>query len=227
MYAFRRCRGMKLAIFDMAGTVINENGAVYTTLYGTMYDFGLNITPADIKPWHGANKYEVLDHFLTKESAQSEFGTRQKQLRTLFNDNLKQVYFSRKSVSLINPHVPQLFESMRNNGVRVALNTGYSRDIQLAIINNLNMGGMIDDHIASDEVRRGRPYPDMIHKLMINNDIEDPSRVMKVGDTMNDILEGKWAGCAKVYGVLSGAGMENELKDAGASEVINSIMDLK
>lgn len=218
---------MKMAVFDMAGTVINEGGAVYDTLYETMRTFGLSLVPDDINQWHGANKYEVLDHFLTKESTPSEFSARSRRLKELFNDNLKQTYFARNSVSLIDPRVPQLFDEMRCNGVRIALNTGYSSEIQLAIINNLRLGGMIDDRVASDEVRRGRPYPDMIHRLMLNNDIDDPTRVMKIGDTPNDILEGKRAGCAKAYGVLSGAGTREVLNKAGATEILNSIVDLK
>lgn len=227
MHAFRRCRGMHMAVFDMAGTVIDEGGAVYKTLYETMRAFGLSVGPRDVDRWHGASKYEVLDHFLANESTVGEFAQRQRDLHRLFEDNLKQIYFSRNSVKLIDPSVPQLFEGMRLNGTKVALNTGYSSDIQLAIINNLRLGGAIDDRIASDEVPRGRPHPHMIEQLMINNGIEDPRRVMKVGDTPNDILEGIRAKCAKQYGVLSGAGTHDSLKRAGATEVLNSVLDLK
>lgn len=216
-----------MAVFDMAGTVINEGGAVYTTLYETLRNYGLNVTPEDITKWHGANKYEVLDHFLDRESTKVEFMTRRYALRDMFEDNLKQTYFTRNAVKLIDPSVPKLFEGMRWNGTKIALNTGYSSEIQLAIIKNLHLDEIIDDKIASDEVVRGRPYPHMIEQLMVNNNIDDPSRVMKVGDTPNDILEGRRAKCAKQYGVLSGAGTHDSLKKAGATEVLNSIIDLK
>ena len=227
MHAFRRCRGMHMAVFDMAGTVIDEGGAVYKTLYETMWMFGLSVEAHDVDKWHGASKYEVLDHFLAKESTVGEFAQRQQELHRLFEDNLKQIYFSRNTVKLIDPSVPQLFEGMRLNGTKVALNTGYSSDIQLAIINNLRLGEAIDDKIASNEVPQGRPHPHMIEQLMINNGIDDPRRVMKVGDTPNDILEGIRAKCAKQYGVLSGAGTHDSLKRAGATEVLKSIINLK
>ncbi len=133
MHAFRRCRGMRMAVFDMAGTVIEEGGAVYKTLYETMRAFGLSVGPRDVDGWHGASKYEVLDHFLVKESTVGEFAQRQRDLHRLFEDNLKQTYFSRNAVKLIDPSVPQLFEGMRLNGTKVALNTGYSSDIQLDV----------------------------------------------------------------------------------------------
>ena len=189
--------------------------------------FGLSVGPRDIDSWHGASKYEVLDHFLLKESTVGEFRQRQQEIHRLFEDNLKQTYFTRNAVKLIDPSVPKLFEGMRWNGTKIALNTGYSSEIQLAIIKNLHLDEIIDDKIASDEVVRGRPYPHMIEQLMVNNNIEDPSRVMKVGDTPNDILEGRRAKCAKQYGVLSGAGTHDSLKKAGATEVLNSIIDLK
>ena len=227
MHACRRLRGMRLAVFDMGGTVINEGGLVYKTLYETLLSFGLNVTPHNIEQWHGANKYEVLDHFLKLESNSTEFLERQHILRQKFDDNLKQQYFSKKSVKLIDPSVPELFDKIRYNGTKIALNTGYSKEIQSAIINNLHLNNIIDDKIASNEVRRGRPYPDMINKLMIRHDIYDPKRVAKIGDTQNDIYEGKHAGCAKLIGVLTGAGTRDSLNKAGATEILNSIIDLK
>ena len=227
MHAFRRCRGMQMAVFDMAGTVINEGGMVYSLLYETMHNFGLDLVPGDVNQWHGASKYAVLDHFLRRESTQAEFPERRRQLRDIFNDNLKQCYFSKNAISLVSPEIPELFNGMRYHGTIVALNTGYPTDVQMAIIHNLRLGGMIDDRVASDEVRRGRPYPDMINKLMLNNDIDDPGRVMKIGDTPNDILEGKRAGCAKTYGVLSGMGTREALKKAGATDILDSLLDIK
>ena len=50
----------------MAGTVIDEKGIVYDTLYDTMRSFNMPITENDIKINHGKNKYEVLDFFSKK-----------------------------------------------------------------------------------------------------------------------------------------------------------------
>ena len=67
----------------------------------------------------------------------------------------------------------------------------------------------------------------MIEQLMINNGIEDHSWVMKVGDTPNDILEGIRAKCAKQIWISLWGGTHDSLKRAGATEVLNSILDLE
>ena len=46
-----------------------------------------------------------------------------------------------------------------------------------------------------------------------------------IGDTMNDIMEGRNANCGLSIGVLSGAGKKNELNTV-ANMVLNNISDL-
>ena len=41
-------KDIKILVFDMAGTTVNEKGIVYETLYDTMKNFGLNIKKEDI-----------------------------------------------------------------------------------------------------------------------------------------------------------------------------------
>ena len=57
-------QNVKMLVFDMAGTTINEKGIVYNTLYDTMKDYGLNVERYEMHMWYGANKYEVLNHYL-------------------------------------------------------------------------------------------------------------------------------------------------------------------
>ena len=58
---------VRAIVCDMAGTTVNEGGIIYKTLYNTIKNFNLQIgKESDIEQWHGANKYEVLDHYLRK-----------------------------------------------------------------------------------------------------------------------------------------------------------------
>ena len=78
-------------------------------------------------------------------------------------------------------------------GVLVALGTGFSRSI------------------ASDEVPRGRPHPDMIDALREKLGVTEPGRVAKIGDTPSDLLQGTAACCGWVIGVTRGSHSEQEL----------------
>src|SRR6185503_9610147 len=61
-----------------------------------------------------------------------------------------------------------VFHALKDSGIRVALDTGFNRVIVDAILQRLGWcdSGVIDVTVASDEVARGRPYPDLIERAM-------------------------------------------------------------
>lgn len=220
--ANKRYSNIKMLVFDMAGTTINENGIVYETLFETIKSFGLNVSRNDIPKWHGLNKYEVLNNHLETNSI-----IEQKKIADIFNNSLKEKYFFDNKVKLISPILPLFFNRIRENDIKIGLNTGYPHEIQSAIINKLGMYEFIDDSVSSDQVPFGRPYPYMIQKLMNNNNITNKNTVIKIGDTKNDILEGLNADCRASIGVLSGAESKIMLESAGADAIINTVVDIK
>lgn len=224
---YQICSNIKMIVFDMAGTTVNEQGIVYKTLYDTIKSFGLNINKGDIDKWHGANKYEVLQYYLEKDNNITEdLQIKMKNdLYQKFNNNLKDRYFSSSNIKLIDNNMPELFNNLRKKDIKITLNTGYSQEIQESIISKLHMKDFIDDYISSDLVSKGRPEPFMIQKLMEKNRILSPNNIIKIGDTPNDILEGKNANCLYSIGVLSGADCEKKLSQA--DYIINNIMDIK
>ncbi len=225
----RNFKNIKMLVFDMAGTTVNEKGIVYDTLYSTIKDFGINVLREDINSWYGYNKYEVLNHYLENsynKNSHTDIKTNvRQQLYTNFDNNLREQYFESSNLELIDKGMPNLFNSIREKDIKICLNTGYSKDIQESIINKLNMKDFIDDYISCEEVKKGRPYPYMIHKLMERNNISHSKHIIKIGDTKNDILEGRNANCMASIGVLTGA--EKRINLMSANAILNSVMDIK
>ena len=200
----------------MAGTVINEGGLVYKTLYKTLKNNNIPVKESDMNDWHGQQKRQVIsnmiDKYLPHEIHKGEI---KNYCYDEFDVNLDDAYFGKHSrIALIDPELPNFFQRLRFNGVKVALNTGYERNFQKKIINHFNMNEYIDDFISSDDVRMGRPYPYMIHRIMERNDIISVKHVAKVGDTRNDVLEGKNAGCGITIAVQTGAGVAKDFLEA-------------
>ena len=215
----------RLLISDMAGTTIQEKNIVYNSLFNTIKMIKPNILKVEISKFTGHNKIDVIKHFVTEEKMDSP-NTVIRNLNSEFNYFLKKEYMNNSSVKLIKPDLPEYFNMLRYNGVKVALNTGYNMDIQNLLIDKLNMFDFIDDYISSEEVTKGRPYPYMVHELMERNNIDNVSEVIKVGDTIADIREGKNAGCDTV-GVLSGADTLIMLKKERPSFVVNDITNIR
>ena len=226
MSKFYLDKSIKLLVCDMAGTTINEGGIVYKTLYNTIKGYDIFIKPDDMKNWYGVNKTEVLQHFINTDIEYRNNNTILPQMLASFKRNLKKSYFEDKNVKLMDPGLPDLFNGFRDRGIKIALNTGYSVDIQEALIDTLDMRDFTDGYISSESVPNGRPEPFMIQELMTRFDITDSNQVVKIGDSINDILEGKNAGCHKSIGVLSGAESREKLLENGADIVIDSVMDL-
>jgi len=219
-----------MIIFDMAGTVVNEKGLVYDTLYNTMKTVGLNVTEENVHNWYGHNIHGVLDEELKStfpDYSENEFNTLQLKLYTNFERNLLQNYVKPGNLSLIDEGIIDMFNDMRKNYYKICLNTGYPHYIQKFIISKLGLDKCIDSYIASDEVKGGRPFPYMIHTLMDRHHIRCSENVIKVGDTPIDMREGITSRCGKTVGVLTGVGTEDELYKSGASYVIDSVMDLE
>ncbi len=58
------CRGITLMVCDMAGTVINEGGLVYKTIYNTLKGNNIPVKATDIDNWHGKHKLEVINDMI-------------------------------------------------------------------------------------------------------------------------------------------------------------------
>lgn len=222
----------KMLVFDMAGTTVNENGIIYHTIYDTLKILNFDVYKDDIPTWYGRSKSEILLHYLNKKhnnfngyEIHQNNNIFEQELIYTFKRNLKNNYFYKGNIKLMDKGMPDLFNRLRDNDIKITLNTGYDSDIQQTIIDNLKMDEFVDDYVSSSDVLNGRPYPDMINLLMKRNEISNPNQIIKFGDTKNDILEGNNARCFLSVGVLTGAENEEGLSKAGC--IMNSVMDIK
>lgn len=217
-----------LLVSDMAGTVVNEGGVVYQTLQRVMIEDGLDVPDEAMHPWHGAKKEAVIEHFAQAQGTRPEdMEARIVKLSDNFLAAIEDSYFSdNSSVTFIHPELPAWIGSLRAAGVKVALDTGYPARIQQGLVKKLGFDQLVDGYISAYDVKEGRPYPYMIHRLMEQLGIENVRRVAKVGDSVRDIEEGHNAGCGLVIGVTSGADSAEDLLAAGAdviADVVTSI----
>lgn len=222
---------ISLLVCDMAGTVINEQGQIYRSLFNTLKDLGYNPDINDLENWGGKEKRQILTQEIFKSTSMGEYipsDLIQKvdEAEEKLIEDLKYNYFNKSCVSLMDDELFDFFDCARINGIRIALNTGYSKEFQREIVNHFNLDLHVDDFISSEEVKYGRPYPYMIHTLMSRFDIRHPKHVAKVGDTKNDMKEGVNACCGINIGVLTGFDSMDNLLDSGADVIVNKITDL-
>lgn len=219
-------KSVKMIVCDMAGTTVNEGGLVYKTLFNTIKGYDIYIKEDEMKDWYGVNKTQVLQYFINRDPEYKDNEAILPQMLNSFKKSLRKSYFDDGVVKLIDPNMPRLFNRLRKNNIKIALNTGFSVDLQEALLESLKMRDFIDGYISSESVVHGRPEPYMINELMDRFKITDSKSVVKIGDSKADMQEGKNAGCGTTIGVLTGAESKENLLEAGADIVLNSVMEI-
>jgi HAD superfamily hydrolase (TIGR01509 family) len=116
----------------------------------------------------------------------------------------------------------EVIHTLRERGLRLALVTSSSGP--LPFLDRWGIRASFGEIIGRDDVRRIKPDPEGLLLALARLGLE-PGQVLNVGDTPLDVRAGIAAGVETV-GVLTGAGTEAQLRDAGAREVLRSLADL-
>ena len=126
------------------------------------------------------------------------------------------------------PYAVQTFARLKKAGLRVILDTGFSRPIVDTILARLGWrnSALIDATVASDEVPRGRPHPDLVMKAMELAGVRQSQAVAKIGDTPSDLEEGLAAGCGFVIGVTNGSHTAAQLQPYHHTHLIANLGEL-
>lgn len=217
---------VRLAIFDMAGTTVADNNNVAEAFQKAFYANGIGKSLGDANPLMGYHKPLAIQMLLEQLGQEPDAAIIEK-IHDDFQDQMLDFYEYDAAVRPVNG-AEDVFEKLKEQGIRIALNTGFSRTIADTIIHRFQWKekGLIDYVIGSDEVEKGRPYPYMIRQLMKTAGIQDAKEVMKVGDTTVDIEEGKNAGCQYVIAVTTGAAHTDELRAMNPTHIISHLSEI-
>lgn len=218
---------IELVVFDIAGTTVRDDDAVAETLRATLAAVGVLAPLPRVNAVMGLPKPDALRRLLADDAKGALLLPRLDALHADFIARMIAHYREAPDIAPIDG-AAAVFATLRRAGTRVALDTGFSRDITAAVLARLDWreGELVDATICSDEVARGRPYPDMIHALMARCGVRDPAHVAKVGDTPADLLEGTAAGCRLVIGVTSGSHRADELRAHPHTHLVDSVRDV-
>jgi phosphonatase-like hydrolase len=227
-------KNLKLIVFDMSGTTVKDYGEVLNCFYDALVISKIYVEKSYINTMMGWSKIEVFEA-LWRENLKGE--------KTIDPDFLnKTVQFEAQNSFRIfkdlledwyemNPIEPtkgclELFDFLKQNDIKIALNTGFYREVADIICQKLNwtQDHTFDFSITSDEVEKGRPAPFMIQKALQHFNITDPRQVAKIGDTPSDLQEGRAAGVWS-FGVTNGTHTHEQLAAHDCDGLFESLVD--
>ena len=218
-----------LVVFDIAGTTVRDKGNIAEAFIDAFKEFGISVPIEEVNKVMGWRKKDaiiiLLDQFTPDNETYSDELV--DQIHDAFIQNMISFYENDEDLQPLD-YAEELFQQLRANNIKVALNTGFTKDITEVILRKLNWreGQMIDFVVCSDEVPEGRPYPYMIQELMKRSEIIDAKQVVKVGDTEVDVQEGRNADCGLVIGITTGAYSKELLEQYMPDKVIDHLSEL-
>ena len=213
---------LDLAIFDIAGTTVEDKGQVQSAFSAALSDFGIRVTREQIQAVRGASKRQALRSLIAPGPEQNRLA---EAAYTAFKDHLARRYAADGVKATAGAQ--EVFRQLRERGARVALNTGFDRDITALLLDALGWdSGVVDAVICGEDVPQGRPAPYLIFRAMEATSTLNVRRVAVVGDTTLDLQAGCNAGVGWNIGVLSGAHDRQMLEAAPHTHLITSVGEL-
>lgn len=216
----------EMVVFDMAGTTVDEQNLVYKLLHQTLVDDGYDCS-LDMVLAIGAGKEKkaALQDILIELGVFAPQLTAAS-LHSLFKDRLKEAYLQAPILPM--PGAEMVFAQLTQMGLKVVLNTGYDRATAEQLLHRLGwvIGEQINGLITASDVTKSRPAPDMIELAMQQFGIDQSANVVKVGDSIIDIEEGKNAGCGLTIGITTGAHDAHMLQLAEPNHIIHQLSEL-
>jgi phosphonatase-like hydrolase len=217
---------IKMVVFDMAGTTVNENNVVYKTLRIAINEAGFDFTLDQVlEQGAGKEKKQAIRSILTAFAGIQDEELTDKIYKNFFG-KLTEAY-NREEI-LPQKNAAELFAELKKRDILSILNTGYDRATAQSIVDKLGWkeGEDFDGLVTATDVGRNRPEPDMILFAMKRFNLTDANQVVKVGDSAIDIEEGRNAGCGLSIGITTGAHTADQLQAAQPDKIIDDLMEV-
>lgn len=248
---------IKAIVFDWAGTTVDYGSQAPIIAFQQAFEsFGITVPTAEIRADLGLDKLDHVKKIMAKPDVQDKW--REKHPNDSISQAVDQIYrrFQTEIVqvlaktSQLKSGLVELVAYCQQRGIKYASTTGYTSEMLGHVIPLAAKQGYTPEiNVTSDLTNGiGRPNPDMLLYAMDKMGVEGPHSVIKVGDTVNDILEGK-AAHAITVGMVEGGNLigltedeynslsiakQNSLKNraitilenAGADYVIDNLQDL-
>ena len=247
---------ISMVVFDWAGTTVDYGSCAPMDVFKLVFDeAGVILSRQEINGPMGLEKKTHIRSLLSLENAKEQWNVRYG--RKWNEEDVNNLYerFEKKLREVVADYskpidgVAETIGILREQGVKIGSTTGYNNDIMSRVIPAAEKFGYSPDCVITPDVTGlGRPAPFMLFECMRQLNVYPVKCVVKVGDTITDIMEGKNAGVWSI-GLLEGSNLlgirkeeyenlsETELSElkkettakyinAGADMVIDNIKEL-
>jgi phosphonoacetaldehyde hydrolase len=180
-------------IFDWAGTAVDFGSlAPVRALQRLFAGRGLQATEEEVRRDMGIHKKDHIRALLRIKSGRQP---REATVEELFAEFIPMQTESLAECSAVIAGVAETVAGLRERGIRIGSTTGYTRPMLDVLLERAAKEGYVPDcAFCPDDTVAGRPWPWMCYLAAIEMRTFPMHTMVKVGDTVSDIDEGRNAG---------------------------------
>ena len=186
-------RKIKAVIFDWAGTTVDYGCFAPVQAFSEVFkEFGVTPTMEEVRKPMGMLKIDHIRTMLKMDRIQTCW--QEVYNRPSNEEDVQKMY------------AVYAIKELRDKNIKIGSTTGYTDKMMEIVTKQAEKNGYKPDTwFSPDSVNlKGRPYPYMIFQNIRALEIKSVENVLKVGDTISDIKEGKNAGVLTI-GVIEGS----------------------
>jgi HAD superfamily hydrolase (TIGR01509 family) len=204
------------AILDVDGTLVDTNYHHALAWHRALHAHGHRIQMWKVHRHIGMGGDQILDALIGEEAAAADGDA----IREAEAEAYKEL------IGEVEPleGARELIEKLKGEGSTVILASSAKQEEVDHYIDLLEARELVDDWTTSADVENTKPDPDLVNAALAKTGNDDPS--VMVGDSVWDVKAAKAAGLPTLA-VLTGGFSEAELREAGASQVVESIDELR
>ncbi|MEK6984532.1 MAG: HAD family hydrolase [Nanoarchaeota archaeon] len=193
-------------LFDLDGVLVDSIDAWFYVINDTINQFGLKtVTKSQFKKEFGAPIERDVTRFY--------IGKTEKEVEKAYNANFNK----RKKYVKLFPQSVEVLRKLKKQKIKTGLISNSTKIIVTTILNSFKLNEYFDVVVTMDDVKRRKPAPDMVLKACRELNAR-PKNTILVGDTKNDMIAGKRAGCVTVGYKING-----DYKIKNLKEILNIV----
>ena len=216
-----------LVLFDIDGTLVHAAGVGRSAIEGAMIEVYGTPGPIDDLPFDGMTDPQIVRTLLRAEGrSEDEIATGFDRLWPVYAARLEDEIDERRERMRPTPGVPEILDALEAEGAALGLLTG---NIVAGAEGKLSAVGLWGRFpfgaFGCDDADRNRLPPIALERALRHTGMRyGPGRTWIVGDTPHDIECARGSGLS-VLGVATGRFAVDDLRRAGADEVLPSLKD--
>lgn len=209
----------RLAVFDVDGTLIDSEHNIVTAMTEAWSQMDLGAPdPGEVRRIIGLSLVEACASLLPWGTPELHRATAE-----AYKDAFRALRLLPQTVEPLFPGVVEALDYLEGQGWMLGLATGKSRRGVDSMLTNHHLHGRFVTIQTADD-NPGKPHPAMLVRAAAELDVPRTNVVM-IGDTAFDMMMAASAGCHGI-GVSWGYHTIDEMKSAGAKQIIDSFEDL-